>query len=120
MLAYDQTRLHISATERHFTNAIGTGGPDPSRSALPAGDPRLALDAHRTPAPCEGMVAELTGLVPMRKRPGITNLFRFNELDSGWRTVWNVAHDKPSEEIPTSDIDGDRKSGGEGKRESSG
>jgi RHS repeat-associated protein len=106
MLAYDQTRLHISATERHFTNAIGTGGPDPSRSALPAGDPRLALDAHRTPAPCEGMVAELTGLVPTRKRPGITNLFRFNELDSGWRTVWNVAHDKPSEEIPTSDIDG--------------
>ncbi|HEU5368180.1 MAG TPA: SpvB/TcaC N-terminal domain-containing protein [Ktedonobacterales bacterium] len=92
MLAYDQTRLHIGATERRYTNALA--------------DPAAQPDIHRTPLPSETITAELTGLTPAANRPGITNLFRFDELDTLWQTVWDDAHDVAYEEIPGSDVDG--------------
>src|SRR6185437_13705488 len=39
-------------------------------------------------------------------RAGITNLFRFEEVDGAWRAVWDGSHDIPYEEIPASDVDG--------------
>ncbi len=105
MLAYDQGRLRIVATEHRFTNSVGTGSTAPDGSPLPVGDLRLLLDAHRTPAPSESIVAELIGLSPMGAQVGVTNLFRFDEVDRGWRTVWDGAHDVSSEEIPGPDVD---------------
>jgi RHS repeat-associated protein len=93
MLAYDQSRLHIAATENRFTEDTLT-------------DPAALPDAHRTPLPAETITAELTGFAPQANRPEITNLFRFDELDGHWQTVWNDAHDIPYEEIPAADVDG--------------
>src|SRR5207237_9083664 len=92
MLAYDQTRLHIAAVELRYTKALT--------------DPALFPDDRRTPLPCETMTAEVTGIAPASNRLGITNLFRFDELDQQWGTVWDGNHDIPYEEIPPSDVDG--------------
>lgn len=88
MLAYDQTRLHVMGTKYDFT--------------LPA----FADDAHRLPMPCETVIAELAGLAPASARVGITNLFKFGELDASWTTAWNVAHDIPYEQVAAADING--------------
>lgn len=93
MLAYDQSRLHVAATENRFTEDTLT-------------DPAALPDAHRTPLPAETITAELTGIRPAANRPGITNLFRFDELDGQWQTVWDGAHDIPYEEVPAADVDG--------------
>ena len=50
MLAYDQTRLHIAATETRYTNAIDDA------TAWP--------DDYRTPAIAATVLAELTGIAP--------------------------------------------------------
>jgi len=92
MLAYDQTRLHVSATANAFTNAVA--------------DPATWPDDHRTPATAEVVMAELTGIAPTSSRPGITNLFAFDELDQGMQGLWSGARDIPYEEIPSSDVDG--------------
>lgn len=93
MLAYDQSRLHVAATENRFTEDTLT-------------DPAALPDAHRTPLPAETILAELTGIRPAANRPDLTNLFRFDELAGHWQTVWDGAHDIPYEEVPASDIDG--------------
>ena len=93
MLAYDQSRLHIAATANRFTEDTLT-------------DPAVLPDAHRTPLPAETVTAELTGIRPAANRPGITNLFRFDEMDGHWQTVWDGAHDIPYEEVPAADVDG--------------
>ncbi len=88
MLAYDQGRLHMRGVEHSYTNPV------------------FLDDANRIPLPSEAIEAELTGLVPASVRPGVTNLFRFSELDTGWTTLWNAAHDLPYEELASADIDG--------------
>jgi RHS repeat-associated protein len=92
MLAHDQARLHVAATASSYTNAFA--------------DPTVTPDVHRTPAAAETVVAELTGFVPAASRPGITNVFGFDEIDGRWATAWDGAHDLPYEEIPEGDIDG--------------
>jgi RHS repeat-associated protein len=88
MLAHDQGRLHVTATEHRYTNAI-----------------ELA-DAHRARAPSETLVAEVTGVAPAGTRSGVTNLFRFEDVDGAWRVFWDGTHDTPYEEIHASDVDG--------------
>jgi RHS repeat-associated protein len=92
MLAYDQTRLHVRATERQYTNAID--------------DLTTWRDSYRAPLPAGSNVAEITGVAPSVKGTGITNLFSFAELDGIWQNAWTGAHDIPYEAIPASDIDG--------------
>jgi RHS repeat-associated protein len=93
MLDYDQKRLHIAATENRFTADTLT-------------DLTHFPDAYRTPLPAETITAELTGIAPKANRPGITNLFLFNDLDDLWPAVWDGKHDVPYEEIPGADVDG--------------
>jgi RHS repeat-associated protein len=92
MLAYDQTRLHVQATANTMTNALADSVHRP--------------DAHRAPLPAETTVAEITGAEPKGNRPGITNLFGFDELDQIWQSLWGGAHDVPYEDIPRADVDG--------------
>lgn len=98
MLAYDQTRLHMRATEQQYTNAID--------------DPAKWPDSRRVPLPAAGNVAEITGVAPSRKGSGITSLFSFAELDGTaggkgiWQNAWTGLLDIPYEAIPASDIDG--------------
>jgi len=92
MLAYDQTRLHVAATENRLTNDLT--------------DPAKHADAHRTPLPSESITAEWTGISPTSKGTGITNLFLFDELDTLWTTVSDGNHDIPYEEVPASDVNG--------------
>jgi RHS repeat-associated protein len=88
MLAHDQARLRVTATENRFTNAVT--GPD----------------AYRAPLPSATLTAELTGRAPAANRPGVTNRFRFDELEAYWQAAWDGAHDVPYEEVPAADIDG--------------
>src|SRR5260370_19337497 len=90
MLAYDQTRLHVAATENRLTNDLT--------------DPAKHADAHRTPLPSESITAEWTGISPTSKGTGITNLFLFDELDTLWTTLSDGNHDIPYEEVPASDV----------------
>lgn len=92
MLAYDQTRLHIGASEHRFTKAIDNFAASP--------------DVYRTPLPAATTAAEITGVAPSIKGNGITNLFTFTEADDLWQTAWTGANDIPYEAIPASDVDG--------------
>ncbi len=88
MLAHDQSRLHVSATERLCTNAVNR--PD---SALP-------IDSYRAPLPSEVITAELTGIAPAAGR------FTFDELNVHWTNLWSGASDIPYETVSIADIDG--------------
>ena len=95
MLAYDQTRLHVTGTEHDYTNAID--------------DLSTRPDAYRVPLPSASATGEITGVAPSVKGTGITNLFTFDEIDGAggaWPTVWTGTHDVPYEAIPGSDING--------------
>jgi RHS repeat-associated protein len=92
MLAYDQTRLHIRATEQQYTNAID--------------DLTTWPDSYRIPLPAATNVAEITGIAPSPAGAGATPTFNFPELDTAWQTAWTGAQDIPYEAIPASDIDG--------------
>ncbi len=88
MLAYDQARLYIAATQHTFTNDLA--------------DPQTSPDAHRTPLAAETIQAEITADPP----PAPSQPFAFADLDTLWQTVWSGAHDVPYENIPASDVDG--------------
>lgn len=88
MLAHDQTRLHITATERIFTDPVG--GPSDE----------IALDAYRAPLACETIKAELVGILPTSDR------FGFTELDDHFITLWSGNHDISYEDVSTSEIQG--------------
>jgi RHS repeat-associated protein len=88
MLAYDQTRLHISATQNAYTNDLA--------------DPTTAPDTHRTPLPSETLNAELTAMPPAA--PALA--FSFSDLDALWQAAWTGASDVAYENIPPSDVDG--------------
>ena len=92
MLAHDQDRLHVTATEH--------------RQTKPVDDAKRAPDAYRAPMPAETLTAELSGFEPRRKRAGTTNLFRFDELAQWMTELWHGAGDVPYEQIPASDVDG--------------
>lgn len=98
MLAYDQTRLHLRATENQYTRAID--------------DLTQWLDSYRVPLPSAANLAEITGVAPSVKGNGITNLFSYEEVDGTggnpriWQTAWSGAHDIPYEAVPAADIDG--------------
>ncbi len=102
MLARDQSRLHVAASESRFT-----------RDEL--ADAALLPDTYRTPLLSEGITSELTGLdAPVPVLPGTTRLFRFDDLEALWgqvldgterRSVWAGA-DIPYEEVSASDVDG--------------
>jgi RHS repeat-associated protein len=92
MLAYDQGRPHVMGTERGYTNAID--------------DPLASPDAHRVPLLSSVDTAEITGVAPLPKGNGITDLFGFDEIDSAWAAVWPGSEDVPYEQIPGSDVDG--------------
>ena len=89
MLAHDQARLHVGATESVFTEPVNR----------PAD--AVAFDAYRAPLPCETITAEFTGISPAAAR------FSFEELaDTHWPSLWGGAHDVPYEEVSTSDLEG--------------
>ena len=92
MLAYDQGRLHVSAALQRYTH--------------PLDDPIARPDTFRVPLPSETVVAEVTGLVPAGARPGITNLFRWSEIEAGWASAWAPGREIPYEEVPRADVDG--------------
>ncbi|HEX5270483.1 MAG TPA: toxin TcdB middle/N-terminal domain-containing protein, partial [Gemmataceae bacterium] len=94
MLAYDQGRLHVAATEKQYTKPIDDAANIP--------------DTYRAPLPWSSLTAEVTGIAPASNRQGVTNLFRFDELDKTWWPVlWDGHHDVPYESVPGSDVDGD-------------
>jgi RHS repeat-associated protein len=102
MLAYDQARLHISASQDRYTNDLAVRFTGATIDA----DLAKLWDTHRLPLPSESLTAEVTGITPQSARPGITNLFAFTELDGYWSTLWDGSHDVPYEEAPRADIDG--------------
>jgi RHS repeat-associated protein len=102
MLAHDQSRLHVAATEARPTEALD--------------DPKRFPDAHRAPLPAETIVAELTGIAPAASRSGITNLFTWKELEDHWEHLWSGNHDVPYEVIDRGDVDGGGGAGGAARR----
>jgi hypothetical protein len=76
-----QKQLLVTLTEASFTNAV------------------IAADAYRTPLPAEVQTYELLKLQPVAQQPGITNLFRFDELISLAAQAGDGAHDLPYEDI---------------------
>jgi RHS repeat-associated protein len=87
MLAYDQGRLHLRASQHLYTNALT--------------DPVTYPDTHRIPLPAATTEAEITGATPA------AGLFTFGELDGQvWPTAWDGSHDVAYEAIPPSDVDG--------------
>ena len=77
MLAHDQTRLHVKATENIFTGPVNLL------------EDSSSFDAYRAPLPAETIVAELTGFGPAADR------FAFAELDSRWSALWSGTSDVP-------------------------
>lgn len=90
MLAHDQTRLHVSASEKQYTQPVPPQGPVAA----------FHIDAHRGPMPCESISAELTGFAPAGA------LFRFNEINASYQALWAGAQDIAYEEVSTPDIEG--------------
>jgi RHS repeat-associated protein len=87
MLAYDQGRLHLRASQHLYTNALT--------------DPAAYPDTHQIPLPAATTEAEITGAAPA------ASLFTFDELDTQvWPTAWDGAHDIAYEAVPPSDVDG--------------
>lgn len=88
MLAHDQTRLHIVATEHVFT--------EPVKRLTDA----MTFDEYRGRLPSETITAELTGIAPASAR------FDFKEMETHWTTLWSGSHDISYEDVSTPDIEG--------------
>ncbi|HEX8138507.1 MAG TPA: SpvB/TcaC N-terminal domain-containing protein [Pyrinomonadaceae bacterium] len=88
MLAHDQTRLHVSATEHIFTDPV-------NRPEQPT-----PFDSYRARLSAETITAELTGIAPAAA------LFRFDEMDGHFTTLWGGGNDIPYEDVSTPDIEG--------------
>jgi RHS repeat-associated protein len=73
----NQSRILLTLTENDYTNAVSEA------------------DAWRTPLPAEQRLFELLKVRPEADLPGITNLFRFRELEDRVAAVADGAHDLP-------------------------
>jgi len=76
-----QRRTLITYTENHFTNPI------------------LEKDAHRTPLLCETRNFELLKVKSASNQVGVTNLFRFEEMQGRVREAADGEHDLPYEDV---------------------
>jgi RHS repeat-associated protein len=84
LTAVDQARQSASIssfTGNFYTNAV------------------LADDNYRTPLPMESSSYELLQLSPTANIAGVTNLFRFNEIQAGIQAASDGLHDIPYEQI---------------------
>ena len=77
----NQHRILLTLTENRYTNVVEEA------------------DAYRTPLPAEARTYELVHLVPSSKEPGITNLFRFDELATQVARASDGKHDLPYEDV---------------------
>ncbi|WHZ29750.1 MAG: insecticidal toxin complex protein [Nitrospira sp.] len=76
-----QEQLHVSVTEREFTNAVDEA------------------DAYRTPLPSQVRMFELLKVTPDQNQPVVTNLFRFGELLAKVNQAGDGLHDLPYEDV---------------------
>ncbi len=76
-----QSQPLITLTEHRYTNAISTG------------------DAYRTPTECETRTYELLNTAPAAALPGVTNLFRFDELIAAVAAAGDESHDVPYSDV---------------------
>ena len=76
-----QTQTLITYTENAYTNAIDDA------------------DDYRTPLPCETRTYELIKVKPEANKPLVTNLFRFEEMQSKVQAASDGAHDIPYEDF---------------------
>jgi RHS repeat-associated protein len=76
-----QRQILLTSTENRYTNAV------------------LELHAYRTPLPAESRTYELIHVSPRAKQPGITNLFRFEELKIQIARASDGMHDLPYEDV---------------------
>jgi len=79
-----QKQLFVTLTEASFTNSA------------------IAADAYRAPLPAEAQTYELLKLRPASQQPGITNLFRFDEMLALVAQAGDGVHDIPYEDISAS------------------
>jgi RHS repeat-associated protein len=106
MLAYDQARLQLNASQHVFTAAVNGLS---SFTSLDGSN----IDVYRSPLPAETISAELTGVTP-DAASGLFSIAKIDNLtrpsgtpvDAGFLTLWDGAHDIPYESIPASDMDG--------------
>ncbi len=78
---HKQKQLLLTFTENDYTNAVRED------------------DAYRTPLPSETRVYELYNFRPEAHRFGVTNLFRFDEMQSKVAEASDGRHDLPYEEM---------------------
>jgi RHS repeat-associated protein len=76
-----QQQLLLTFTENRYTNAV------------------REFHAYRTPLPAESRVYELIHVKPSTGQPGITNLFRFDELKAQIARASAGRHDLPYEDV---------------------
>ncbi len=81
----EQQHSQLTYTENCYTNHVLVE------------DPVLAEDAYRTPLLCETRTYELLNVQPQAARPNVTNLFRFEEMET--RIQEAGAHDIPYEDV---------------------
>ena len=80
----EQKRILITYTENDFTNGV------------------LADDAYRTPLPAEARTYEILKTKPDSNQPGVSNLFRFDELAGKLLAASDGNHEIPYEDIEAS------------------
>jgi RHS repeat-associated protein len=76
-----QRQILLTFTENRFTNAVEQ------------------RHAYRTPLPAESRDYELIHVRPSSRQPGITNLFRFEELKAQIARAGDGSHDIPYEDV---------------------
>jgi RHS repeat-associated protein len=76
-----QTKTWVTFTDARFTNAIATP------------------DAYRAPLACESAEWELCNVGPAAAQPGVTNLFRFDEIAAAIAAASDGVHDLPTEDV---------------------
>ncbi|HKX27954.1 MAG TPA: SpvB/TcaC N-terminal domain-containing protein [Blastocatellia bacterium] len=76
-----QRAIMLTLTENHYTNTVQETG------------------AYRAPLLCESRSYELINVTPGANQPGITNLFRFQELADKLSAAGDGQHDLPYEDV---------------------